>query len=63
MELQVEPRTKAEFVTILQHYGCRAVSDEKLNELSAAGAPVNEDGRINLVNFTAWLLKELCHAE
>ena len=63
MELQVEPRTKSEFVTILQHYGCRAVSEEKLNELIAAGAPVNEDGRINLVNFTAWLLKERCHAE
>lgn len=63
MELNVPPMTKENFVQILQHYGSLSISLEKLNEHISAGAPVNPDGTINIVNYTAWLLKELCHAE
>lgn len=63
MELNVPPMTKTNFIQVLQHYGCQTISTEKLDEQIAAGAPVNDDGTINIVNFTAWLLKELCHAE
>ena len=63
MELNVPPMTKTNFIQVLQHYGCQTISTEKLDAQIAAGAPVNDDGTINIVNFTAWLLKELCHAE
>ena len=63
MELNVPPMAKSGFSRVLQHYGCQTISAEKLEEYIAAGAPVNDDGTINIVNFTAWLLKELCHAE
>ena len=63
MELNVPPMTKTNFIQVLQHYGCQTISSEKLDAQIVAGAPVNDDGTINIVNFTAWLLKELCHAE
>ena len=63
MELNVPQMSKTDFIRVLQHYGCRTISPEKLEEHIAAGAPVNANGTINIVNYTAWLLKELCHAE
>lgn len=63
MELNVPPMAKEQFVQILQHYGSLAITLEKLEEHIAAGAPTNPDGTINIVNYTAWLLKELCHAD
>jgi len=63
MELNVPPMAKESFIHVMQHYGCQTISTEKLEQLTAAGAPVNDDGTINIVNMTAWLLKELCHAE
>lgn len=63
MELNIPPMGKEAFLKVLEHYGCRSMTAEKLSEHIAAGAPVNEDGTINIVNYTAWVLKELCHAE
>ena len=63
MELNVPPMPKAQLTQVLQHYGSQTISSEKLEAHIAAGAPVNSDGTINIVNYTAWLLKELCHAE
>ena len=63
MELNVPQMSKADFIQVLRHYGCRTIMPEKLDEQIAAGAPVNENGTINIVNYTAWVLKELCHAE
>lgn len=63
MELNVPQMGKADFIQVLRHYGCRTITPEKLDEQIAAGAPVNENGTINIVNYTAWVLKELYHAE
>ena len=63
MELHVPQRSKADDIQVLRHYGCRTITPEKLDEQIAAGAPVNENGTINIVNYTAWVLKELYHAE
>ena len=63
MELNVPQMSKADFIQVLRHYGCRTITPEKLDEQIAAGAPVNANGTINIVNYTAWVLKELCHAE
>lgn len=55
--------TKSGFLKVLEHYGCKSMTAEKLDEQIASGAPVNEDGTINIVNYTAWILKELSHGE
>ena len=59
MELNIPKMTKSGFLKVLEHYGCKSMTAEKLDEQIASGAPVNEDGTINIVNYTAWILKEL----
>ena len=44
-------------VNILKGAGSRLISPELLAADLAAGAPKNEDGTINLVEFAAWNLK------
>ena len=44
-------------VNILKQAGSRLISAEKLAADFAAGAPKNEDGTVNLVEFAAWLVK------
>ena len=63
MEFNVPQMSKADFIQVLRHYGCRTITEAKLDEQIAAGAPLNENGTVNIVNYTAWVLKELCHAE
>jgi hypothetical protein len=49
------PETLAE---LLRKGGCREAA-EALERLAEAGLPANEDGTLNLIEFTAWLLKEV----
>ena len=42
---------------ILRKSGSRRVSSDTLEADIAAGAPVNEDGTVNLIEYAAWLLK------
>ena len=44
-------------VNILKQAGSRLISAEKLSADFAAGAPKNEDGTINLIEFAAWIVK------
>ena len=44
-------------VNILKGAGSRLISAELLVADFAAGAPRNEDGTINLVEFAAWIVK------
>ena len=44
-------------VNILKQAGSRQISAEKLAADFAVGAPKNEDGTVNLVEFAAWLVK------
>ena len=44
-------------VNILKQAGSRQISAEKLAADFAAGAPKNEDGTVNLIEFAAWLVK------
>ena len=44
-------------VNILKGAGSRLISPELLATDLAAGAPKNEDGTINLIEFAAWILK------
>ena len=44
-------------VRLLKQAGSRQISAETLAADFAAGAPKNEDGTINLVEFAAWIVK------
>ena len=44
-------------VNILRRAGSRLISAETLAADFAAGAPKNEDGTVNLIEFAAWLVK------
>ena len=44
-------------VKALKVAGSRTMSDEALDADIAAGAPVNENGTINIVEYAAWILK------
>ena len=44
-------------VNILKRAGSRLISAESITADFAAGAPKNEDGTINLIEFAAWLVK------
>ena len=44
-------------VNVLKRAGSRLISAETLTKDIEAGAPKNEDGSINLVEFAAWLVK------
>lgn len=48
-------------MVILRKSGSREVSSETITADIEAGAPVNEDGTINIVEYAAWLLKEAQH--
>ena len=44
-------------VNILRRAGSRLISAETLATDFEAGAPRNEDGTVNLIEFSAWLVK------
>ena len=44
-------------VNILRGAGSRLITAETLAADFAAGAPRNEDGTVNLIEYAAWLLK------
>ena len=49
------PETLAD---LLRKGGCREAA-EALERLAEAGLSANADGTLNLIEFTAWLLKEV----
>ena len=44
-------------VNILRRAGSRLISAETLAADFEAGAPKNEDGTVNLIEYAAWLVK------
>jgi len=44
-------------VNILRRAGARTISAESLAADFEAGAPRNEDGTVNLIEYAAWLVK------
>ena len=49
------PETLAD---LLRKGGCREAA-EALERLAEAGLPANADGTLNIIEYTAWLLKEV----
>jgi len=48
-----------EAARMLSAAGQKRVTPEQVQADVDAGAPVGRDGRINLVNYTAWLIREV----
>jgi len=44
-------------VNILRRAGSRLISAETIAADFVAGAPKNEDGTVNLIEYAAWLVK------
>lgn len=49
--------SKDTLVRALKMAGSRTISQEQLEADIAAGAPVNEDGSMNIIAYAAWILK------
>lgn len=52
----------ADAARVLVAAGWREASVTLLQQDIAAGAPVNHDGTLNLLTYTAWLIRELENA-
>ena len=51
--------TPAQAAKILAAAGNRRITEAMVRADIDAGAPVNADGTVNLVHYTAWLVKEM----
>ena len=51
--------TPAQAAKILAAAGSRRITEAMVRADIDAGAPTNADGTVNLVNYTAWLVKEM----
>jgi len=49
----------AEVAKLLSAGGGKKITPEQVQADLDAGAPVNANGTINLVHYTAWLLREM----
>ena len=48
-----------ELARLFSAAGNRRVSPEQIQRDLEAGAPVGRDGRVNLVHYAAWLVREV----
>ena len=56
----ISPKKMAE---ILRKSGSREVSDETIAADIEAGAPVAADGTINMIEYAAWLVREMGYGD
>ena len=47
-----------DLMRMLRRSGCPQMSDETLQRLIDDGLPLNADGTMNIIEYTAWMLKE-----
>lgn len=57
--LKITAIQQDKLLEILRRSGAKEVSAETINADIEAGAPVNEDGTINMIEYAAWLLQEM----
>ena len=48
-----------DLMRMLRRSGCPQMTDETLQRLIDDGLPLNADGTLNIIEFTAWMLKEV----
>jgi hypothetical protein len=58
-QLKITALSVADLAKLLKKAGSRQASEEGIKEDIEKGAPTNPDGSVNLIHYTAWLLKEV----
>jgi hypothetical protein len=56
----MEPRKISD---VLTRSGARHVSPETIQADIEAGAPVNDDGTVNLIEYAAWLVQRMADGD
>lgn len=56
--LKLTTLSRDQLLKLLRQSGCRTATPETLASDIAAGAPMNADGTLNLINYAAWLAKQ-----
>jgi len=56
--LKITALSVTDLATLLRRSGSRTISEEAIRRDIEKGAPANPDGTVNLINYTAWLIKE-----
>ena len=56
--IKITALSVADLATLLRRSGSRTISEEAIRRDIEKGAPANPDGTVNLINYTAWLVKE-----
>ena len=55
---KVTALTAEQLAKVLSAGGGRRITEDMIRADIDAGAPVKPDGRVNLIHYTAWLVKE-----
>jgi len=56
--IKISALNVADLATLLRRSGSRTISEDAICRDIENGAPANPDGTVNLINYTAWLVKE-----
>jgi hypothetical protein len=56
---KVTALTAGQLAKALSAAGGRRITEDMVRADIEAGAPVNPDGMLNLIHYTAWLVKEM----
>ena len=57
-QLKITALSVVDLAKLLKRTGSRTASEEAIRQDIENGAPVNPDGTVNLIHYTAWLAKE-----
>ena len=57
-QLKITALSVADLAKLLKRTGSRTASEDAVRQDIENGAPVNPDGTVNLIHYTAWLAKE-----
>ena len=58
--LEITAMRPSDLAAVLSSAYRRKVTEEQVFEIAEAGNLLSADGTINLVHYTAWLVKETC---
>lgn len=62
-QLKITALSISDLVKLLKRAGSRYASEDAVRKDIESGAPTNPDGTINLIHYTAWLVKEANNAD
>jgi hypothetical protein len=62
-QLRITALSIPDLVKLLKRAGSRYASEDTVRKDIESGAPTNSDDSINLIHYTAWLVKEANNAD